>query len=323
MNIDELYMQRCIQLAKNGQPHTAPNPMVGAVIVADGRIIGEGFHQKVGEAHAEVNAIKSVVPADRELLNGATIYVSLEPCSHYGRTPPCALLIIRSGISRVVIGCKDPFERVSGNGISMLKEAGIEVVVGVLEKECRQLNRRFMLYHTLHRPYITLKWASSKDGFLDRWRREEEDWQPAAKLSSDLTQICVHHQRTVHEAIVVGRRTLLLDRPSLTARAWFGNSPIAVVLGKVAEGELPRGWQCYGDIDTLLISLFEQGIQGVMVEGGLHTLQSFIDKGMWDEAWEESSLISLGEGVPTPHMPKGVNREIVCKMGGDFIHWIR
>ena len=202
---EEKYMRRCIELAKNGQCNVAPNPMVGAVIVCDGRIIGEGYHIRCGEAHAEVNAIRSV--KDESLLSRSTIYVSLEPCSHYGKTPPCADLIIEKQIPRIVIGCQDPFSQVAGRGIQKLRDAGREVIVGVLEKECRHLIRRFITFNTLHRPFITLKWAESADHFIDI---ERTDGKPVV-LSSPLSSMLVHKKRAEADAIMVGRRTALLD----------------------------------------------------------------------------------------------------------------
>ena len=204
---EEKYMLRCIQLAQNGLCNTAPNPMVGAVIVCDGKIIGEGYHVRCGEAHAEVNAIRSV--KDTSLLKRSTIYVSLEPCSHYGKTPPCADLIIEKQIPRIVIGCRDPFSKVAGRGIQKLKDAGREVIVGVLETECRQLIRRFITFHTLRRPYITLKWAESSDRYIDYSRT---DGKPVI-LSSPLTSMLVHKKRAEHSAILVGTRTAELDNP--------------------------------------------------------------------------------------------------------------
>ena len=198
-NHDERWMRRCLDLARCGCYGAPPNPMVGAVIVCDGRIIGEGYHRHCGDAHAEVNAVNSVRPADRPLLRRSTIYVSLEPCAHFGRTPPCAELIARLGVPRVVVGCVDPFARVQGRGIAMLREAGCDVTVGVLDAECRELNRRFFIFHTHHRPYITLKWAQSADGFLDRRR---DGGQPA-RLSSPRSLMEVHRLRAQHGAILV------------------------------------------------------------------------------------------------------------------------
>ena len=212
MTEDEKYMRRCIELAANGRCTTAPNPMVGAVVVHKGRIIGEGYHVHCGEGHAEVNAIRSV--RETELLRESTIYVSLEPCSHYGKTPPCADLIISKGIPRVVVGCMDPFPLVAGRGIRKLREAGIEVTVGILEEECKALNARFITFNLQHRPYVTLKWAESADGFLDVNRT---GGHPVV-LSTPLTAMFVHKQRAEHQAILVGTRTALLDNPSLTDR---------------------------------------------------------------------------------------------------------
>ena len=211
---EEKYMRRSIQLAKNGLCNVSPNPMVGAVIVCEGQIIGEGYHIRCGEAHAEVNAIRSV--KDPSLLKHSTIYVSLEPCSHHGKTPPCADLIIEKQIPRIVIGCQDPFSKVAGKGIQKLRDAGCEVIVGVLETECRELIRKFITFHTLHRPYIVLKWAESADGFIDLERTEG---QPVI-LSTPLTSMLVHKKRAESDAIMVGTRTALLDNPALTVRNW-------------------------------------------------------------------------------------------------------
>lgn len=311
----EQWMRRCLQLARGGALHASPNPMVGAVIVHAGRIIGEGYHVCCGQAHAEVNAIRSVRAADRPLLADSTIYVSLEPCAHYGRTPPCAELIVRTGIPRVVIGCADPFAKVAGRGIAILREAGIDVTVGVLEEECQALNRPFMTAQRLGRPFITLKWAVSADGFIGRWRDEADAdatgpaaptaCAPAA-LSDERSLLRVHHLRTLHDAILVGHTTLLSDSPRLTARLWAGRQPLRVVLGRMAEGELPAGFEAYADIDTLIVALQRRGIRSLLVEGGAETLQSFIDRGLWDEAWRERSPVVLGSGVPGPRMPIGV-----------------
>ena len=290
--IDELWMRRAIQLASNGELTAHPNPMVGAVIVADDRILGEGFHHKAGEPHAEVNAIRSVRPEDLALLPQATIYVTLEPCAHYGRTPPCAELLIRNHVGRVVVGCVDPFTKVGGRGIAMLREAGIDVTVGVLREECLYLIRHFICAQTLRRPFITLKWAASADGFIDR-RRASFDEGPAARLSTPLTAIHVHHLRAAHQAILVGRKTLELDRPSLNVRHYGGRSPLRCVLGSVGEEALNAGFQAYADIDSLLEGLRREGVQSLLVEGGAATLQSFIERDLWDEAWEEHSVTPL------------------------------
>lgn len=318
---EEKYMRRCIQLAKNGLCHTSPNPMVGAVIVCNGQIIGEGYHARCGEAHAEVNAIRSV--KEPELLKHATIYVSLEPCSHYGKTPPCADLIIEKQIPRVVIGCQDPFSKVAGRGIQKLRDAGCEVIVGVLEKECRDLIRRFITFHTLHRPYITLKWAESSDKFIDLVRTSGQQ----VRLSTPHTAMLVHKRRTEHDAIMVGTHTALLDNPRLTVRNWYGPSPLRIVLDRklalsqdlhIFDETSPTFIFCeqhyfshpaknifpldYSQniIPQILQTLYEHKVQSLLVEGGSILLQSFIDADLWDEIVVEESPIKLVSGVKSP-----------------------
>ncbi len=322
MTKDEKYIARCIQLAKNGLCNAAPNPMVGAVIVHNDTIIGEGYHIRCGEAHAEVNAVRSV--KDESLLKESTIYVSLEPCSHHGKTPPCADLIINKGIPRVVVGCQDPFSLVAGRGIAKLREAGIEVKVGVLEEECRQLIRRFVTFNTLRRPFITLKWAESADGFIDLHRTEGHPYI----FSSPLSSMLVHKRRAEHSAILVGRRTALLDNPSLTTRNWFGKNPVRMVIDK--DLTLPKHLALFdGSVRTLVFTqredtsnrpnvehirldfkidilpqimevLYKEKLQSLMVEGGSILLQSFIDAGCWDEAYIEQSDAHLKDGVKAP-----------------------
>ncbi|MEG2067157.1 MAG: bifunctional diaminohydroxyphosphoribosylaminopyrimidine deaminase/5-amino-6-(5-phosphoribosylamino)uracil reductase RibD, partial [Tannerellaceae bacterium] len=250
--VEDKYMARCIALARGGAGNVSPNPMVGAVIVHAGRIIGEGFHRKCGEAHAEVNAITSV--RDESLLKESTIYVSLEPCSHYGKTPPCAELIIRKGIPRVVVACLDPFPAVSGRGVKMLQDAGVEVVVGVLEEEARQLNVAFITAQTLGRPYIVLKWAQSADGFIDRLRTDAS--VAPVVLSTPETRRCVHRLRAEMAAIMVGTRTALLDNPSLTVRHWVGKSPMRVVLDRALR--IPSHYHLLdGAVPTLVFTALE------------------------------------------------------------------
>lgn len=319
MTEDEKYMRRCLQLARHGEFTTAPNPMVGAVIVHEGRIIGEGWHRQYGGPHAEVNAVRSVRPEDETLLAESTIYVSLEPCSHWGKTPPCAELLVEKGFKRVVVGCLDPNEKVAGRGIRRLREAGAEVIVGVLEKECWWLNRKFMTFHTKHRPYITLKWAQSADGFIDRRRQSRDDGEPV-HFSTAWTQTLVHRLRATHEAILVGRRTWELDQPSLTTRLWPGKSPRRMVIenGKLrileVSSEQTRaenfdGAQQYEELSAASLFNFQFSIcSSILVEGGAKTLQSFIDADLWDEVFIEQSDLVLGDGVRAPELkiePKG------------------
>ena len=325
MTKDEKYIARCIQLAQNGLCNAAPNPMVGAVIVHEDTIIGEGYHIRCGEAHAEVNAIRSV--KDEKLLKESTIYVSLEPCSHYGKTPPCADLIINKGIRRVVVGCMDPFSLVAGRGIRKMQEAGIEVTVGVLEKECQQLIRRFITFNTQQRPFITLKWAESADGFIDRHRTDGHPYI----FSSPLSSMLVHKRRAEHAAILVGRRTALLDNPSLSTRHWYGKNPVRMVIDRHLT--LPQHLSLFdGSIPTIVFTekddapsfpqveyirlnfsqdilpqimefLYQQKLQSLMVEGGSVLMQSFIDAGCWDEAYIEQSEDRLWDGVKAPSLP--------------------
>ncbi|EJW96378.1 riboflavin biosynthesis protein RibD [gut metagenome] len=321
---EEKYMRRCIELAKNGLCNVAPNPMVGALIVHQGKIIGEGYHVRCGEAHAEVNAIQSV--KNQKLLKESCIYVSLEPCSHYGKTPPCADLIIEKQIPRIVIGCQDPFAKVAGNGIRKLKEAGREVMVGVLEKECRQLIKRFIIFHTHHRPFITLKWAESADGYIDIQRTEGSP----VKLSNPLTSMLVHKKRAEHSAILVGTHTAMLDNPNLTVRNWYGKSPVRIVIDR--QLKLPTSLQLFnGHIPTLVFTekkqanlenlefiqtdfskgllvqlldtLYKRNLQSLLVEGGSILHQSFIAAGLWDEIVIERSPQVLHKGVAAPIVP--------------------
>lgn len=326
MTNDEKYMKRCLQLAANGLINAAPNPMVGAVIVYQDRIIGEGYHVRCGEGHAEVNAIRSV--KDESLLPESTIYVSLEPCSHYGKTPPCADLIISKGIRRVVIGCIDPFPQVSGRGIKKLRDAGIEVTVGVLEDECQTLIRRFVTFNLQQRPYITLKWAQSADGYLDAIRSTGSP----VLLSTPLTSLHVHKLRAEHKAILVGRKTALLDNPSLTVRHWYGNNPLRLVIDRnltlpsslhLFDGQTPTliftkkqhpssENQTYITLDfnrdilpQIMAELHQRKIQSLLVEGGAQLLQSFIDCDLWDEAYIEQAQKPLFHGVEAPYIPSG------------------
>lgn len=277
-------MRRCLQLARCGMSNARPNPMVGAVIVSDGRIIGEGYHVRCGEGHAEVNAFASVRKADEALLKRAVIYVSLEPCAHYGKTPPCAELIINKGVRRVVVGCVDPFARVRGRGIAMLREAGIDVTVGVLERECRELNRRFFTFHSLHRPYIILKWAQTADGYID------DNYRPTA-LSNEFTQMLCHKLRAENDAILVGRVTAERDNPRLDVRHWAGRNPRRICLGHSIG------------MEKLMSDMYESNIQSLIVEGGARTHRSFIEAGLWDEIRVETAPRTVGGGTCAPQLP--------------------
>ena len=229
MTKDELYMSRALQLAVNGVGYTSPNPMVGAVIVCDDKIIGEGYHRQCGEAHAEVNAVNSV--RDKSLLKRSTIYVTLEPCSHWGKTPPCSKLIIESGIPNVVVGMTDPYKEVSGRGINMLREAGVDVKVGVLENECVALNKGFLSAQWNKRPYVMLKWAQSADGFIDVLREPGSDIAPVV-ISDKLNSVYVHKLRAEYDAIMVGTNTAIKDNPKLNVRRWDGKNPVRVLVDR-------------------------------------------------------------------------------------------
>ncbi len=319
--VDEKYMRRALQLARQGAGHTSPNPMVGAVIVGpDGTIIGEGWHRKCGEGHAEVNAVASV--SDPSLLKDSTIYVTLEPCSHYGKTPPCAKLLIERGIPRVVVGTLDPFVEVSGRGVAMLREAGVEVVVGVLEQECRMLNRRFLTAHTTGRPWVQLKWAQTADGFIATLPEAGEN---PLHMSTPVTMRLMHRQRALCDAIIVGANTARIDDPALTTRYWPGKSPLRVVLSRqlsipgnlrLLHDGMPTivyngvknetiGVVEYVKMDSddpmaWLTDLYRRGVTSVMVEGGTRVLQQMIDARTWDEARIETSPRRVGQGITAP-----------------------
>ena len=322
MNMDEFYMQRCIDLARIGEGNVAPNPMVGAVIVCDGKVIGEGYHQCFGEAHAEVNAVNSVV--DKSVLSNSTIYVSLEPCAHFGKTPPCADLLVKCNFKRVVIGCSDSFEKVSGKGVQKIKDAGIECEIGVLEKECKELNKRFFTFHEKKRPYVILKWAQTNDGFIDKIRDQSLDgvnW-----ISSPETKVLVHKWRSQEQSILVGKNTVLFDNPTLTVREISGNNPIRIVLD--SDCSLNGALNVFNseartivlnllknetvdniewlqistmNIETVLETLHNLNIQSVFIEGGALILQSFIDSNCWDEARViiGESIFEIGLKAPT------------------------
>jgi diaminohydroxyphosphoribosylaminopyrimidine deaminase/5-amino-6-(5-phosphoribosylamino)uracil reductase len=328
VNLHEKYIKRCIELAKNGLGTTYPNPMVGSVLVLNDTIIGEGWHKKAGEPHAEVNAINSV--KDKLLLKDATIYVSLEPCSHFGKTPPCANLIVDSGIKNVVIGIVDSNSKVSGKGVEYLKNNGCNVEVGVLEKECFELNKRFFTYHNKKRPFIVLKWAETKDGFLDKERNESNENSPNW-ISNQYSQQLVHKMRAVENAILVGTNTALTDNPSLTARNWFGENPVRVVIDKTSK--IPSNYHLLdSNVKTIVFSevkkitdayknvifekidfsknvseqicdvLYKHEIQSVIIEGGAQTLNSFISANLWDEAYVFVGDVFFNKGLASPKL---------------------
>ena len=318
---DELYMMRCLQLAAMAEGQTSPNPMVGAVVVCDGKIIGEGYHHRAGEPHAEPNAIASV--KDESLLREATMYVSLEPCSHWGKTPPCADLIVRKGLKRVVIATLDPNPKVAGRGVKILQDAGIEVVVGVMEKEARWLNRRFMMVQEKRRPYVILKWAETEDGIIDVCR--EEKGNGPIKISNSVTKTLNHQVRVEEDAIMVATKTALLDDPHLTVTKWTGKNPVRVLLDRTlrvpvdyrifdsaAKTIVFTNAQCtmhnaqFGDnvefvgvefddklVQSVMDELYKRGIMSIIIEGGAQWLQTVIDSGLWDEARVERGPHSI------------------------------
>lgn len=291
ISLDKKYMCRCLQLAQNGRQNAKPNPMVGAVIVVEGQIIGEGYHVRCGQGHAEVNAFASVKPEDEPLLKVATMYVSLEPCSHYGKTPPCAELIIKKGVKRVVVGCVDEFAEVQGRGIQKLRNAGIEVTVGVLEDECKALNRRFFTFHRLSRPYIILKWAQTANGFID-------DDGKAIAISSPFTQMLSHKLRAEEDAILVGRVTDEREHPQLTVRQWIGPDPKRLVVDR----QHPLNLEV----------LHAHHIQSLIVEGGRKTLDSFLAQGLWDEIRVETNTrLTASGGTRAPQLP--ADAEVVAQ----------
>lgn len=343
MNDDQRYMLRALQLAKLGGVSVAPNPMVGAVIVHNSQIIGEGYHKKYGEAHAEVNAVNSV--KDKTLLREATIYVTLEPCSHFGKTPPCADLLIRSEFKRVVIAQIDPFSEVAGRGIEKLKTAGIRVDCGILEKEAKQLNKRFITFHTRKRPFITLKWAQTKDGFIDSDRSQKQEtgihW-----ISQPETQVITHEIRSTEQAILVGWRTIRNDDPSLTTRAFKGPDPLRIVIDPQLQA--PKNARVFTDgmqtlvlnqledktvdetryiqladlnINTILETLFQNGISSVLVEGGGNTLDQFIQSGLWDEALVITGKNEFGSGLKAPVVSKNPVKTV--RFGKDQLHYFQ
>jgi len=336
MSEHDIYMRRCLELAELGIGHVSPNPMVGAVIVLDGKIIGEGYHQKYGEAHAEVNAINQVISKFdnyAELLKQSTIYVSLEPCAHYGKTPPCADLIIKHHIPKVVVGCRDPFDQVNGKGIEKLQAAGVEVTLGVLEAECKWLNRRFFTRVQKHRPYIILKWAQTADGFFAP-ADGSQFW-----ITGPESHKLVHQWRGEEDAVLVGTKTVAADNPQLNVRYGNGKSPKRVVIDR--ELKLNKNLNIFDQsVDTLIFNeietkidgknkyialedfgryvpqyilyqLYMQDIQSVIIEGGAHTLNTFIEAGLWDEARVFTGTVNLESGIKAPQINGIIEEDIL------------
>ena len=328
-------MRRCLELAKNGLGTTYPNPMVGSVIVCDGKIIGEGWHKKSGEPHAEVNAVNSV--KDKSLLKRATIYVSLEPCSHFGKTPPCCDLIIENKIPNVVVGTVDSNIKVAGNGIKKLIEAGAKVTVGILETECKELNKRFFTFHEKKRPYVILKWAESNNGFIAPLTKLE---QKPVWITNKFSRQLVHKWRSEEQAILVGTNTVIDDNPKLDVRDWTGNNPIRIILDQ--NNRIPKDSYIFNNqVKTIIFSnsstrisqensifevidfkknlanqilnvLYKHHIQSVMIEGGLQTLQTFIDENLWDEARVFIGNNNFETGIKAPLLAlKNIEKHII------------
>lgn len=339
----EKYMRRCLELAQLGAGYVSPNPMVGAVVVHDGKIIGEGYHQKYGQTHAEVNAIEQVTQRFdnyAQLLKNSIIYVSLEPCAHYGKTPPCADLIIKHQIPEVIVGCRDPFAQVDGKGIEKLQAAGIQVITGVLEQECQWLNRRFFTKVQKHRPYIILKWAQTQDGFFAP-TDGSQFW-----ITGPESRKLVHKWRSEEDAILVGKKTVLSDNPQLNTRYWDGPSPKRVVIDRGLE--LNKGLNVFDqsaetlifnevkfDVDGknryialedferfvpqyILYQLYLQDIQSVIIEGGARTLDAFIEAGLWDEARIFTGDKVLNKGIKAPQITGILADEY--PVGADRLH---
>ena len=345
MDIHEIYMRRCLTLAKNGLGYTYPNPLVGCVIVYKGMIIGEGWHQKAGEAHAEVNAINAV--KDQDLLPEATLYVNLEPCSHHGRTAPCADLIVKKKIKKVVIGIIDANEKVQGQGVLRLEKNGVEVVTGILQEECRELNKRFFTFHEKGRPYVILKWAQSADGYIFPDRKQSKKRQPIW-ISNPYSRQTVHQWRAQEASILVGKNTVIQDDPRLNTRDMAGNDILRMVIDK--DLSIPMGSQIYdGEFDTvvynakkegsegrvnyvqldfskeiveqILSELHQKNIQSLIVEGGAYTLNKFLDTGLWDEARIFCGEKNFGGGIKAPviHLKADKEENIL----NDHLFWYR
>ena len=334
MKIHEIYINRCIELAKNGLGTTYPNPLVGCVIVHKNKIIGEGWHQKAGEPHAEVIAINAV--KDKSLLPKSTIYVSLEPCSHFGKTPPCCDLIIKHQIQNVVIGTIDPNSKVAGNGIKRLIESGKNVIVGILENQCKELNKRFFTFHQKKRPYIILKWAESEDGFI---APEHKDKKEPVWITNQYSRQLVHKWRSEEQAILVGTQTVLDDNPKLDVRDWTGKNPTRIVLdrtGKITNDYFVKDLMTKTIIITqqenftstenlvyenvifdfelsakICAILYKHDLQSVIIEGGRQTIQTFIDNNLWDEARVFKGTVIINKGTKAPILSKMASHKMI------------
>jgi diaminohydroxyphosphoribosylaminopyrimidine deaminase/5-amino-6-(5-phosphoribosylamino)uracil reductase len=318
------YIAHCIEIARRGEYYVAPNPMVGAVLVrnSDGAILAEGWHEKYGEGHAEVNCFKNFENTEYRVqntdLSGCTLFVSLEPCSHYGKTPPCAKLIIEKGVGRVVVGMLDPNPLVAGKGVQMLRDAGIEVVVGVMEKECRELNKRFLCLHEKKRPYVILKWAQTADGYIDIKRTSGSP----LKISTPKTKEIVHKMRAENMAIMVGTNTVLLDDPRLLNTHWEGRNPIRVTIDR--HGRIPADARIFSnEAETIvyrectewsfiLEDLAKRNIHSILVEGGTRLLTHILEMGIWDEIHVEvAPELMIGDGVKAPEIKLPDNYETI------------
>jgi len=317
MIVDELWMTRALQLASLGLGRVYPNPLVGAAIIYNDKIIGEGFHQQYGAPHAEVNAINAV--ENQELLAKSTLYVNLEPCAHFGKTPPCTSLIIEKKIPKVIIGMRDPNEKVNGKGIKLLQKAGIEVIENVLHKECVKLNKRFVTFHTKKRPYIFLKWAQTKNGYIDILRtdaaRHTSYW-----ITNESLRVWAHKLRNEEQAILIGYNTLKNDNPQLTNRLYGSNHPKRFVLCDEHKPEISRESFSFltGNMNELLNQLYEQNIQSLIVEGGKKTLQRFLDADLWDEIFILIGNVEWGAGVSAPKILYHFDNRII--IDGEAIH---
>ena len=338
------FIAHCIEIARRGEYFVAPNPMVGAVLTdSEGNILAEGWHEQYGGPHAEVNCFRNYENTEYRIqntdLSTCTLFVSLEPCSHYGKTPPCAKMIIEKGVGRVVVGMLDPNPLVAGKGVQMLRDAGIEVVVGVMEKECRELNKRFVCLHEKHRPYVVLKWAQTNDGFIDRKRTMDNgQWiknvhlNGALPISTEKTKTLVHKMRAENMAIMVGTRTVLLDNPRLMNTHWDGRNPIRVTLdrhnvipsdARIFSDEIEGIWQLGGIEKTIVYrdntewefvlgDLAKRGIHSILVEGGTTLLNHILSTGIWDEIHVEvAPELRIGDGVKAPDIQLPEKFEVV------------